>query len=74
MKRTILQALFWLSLLEFLFGIVVSISIVLGHGSPATTRGAFVLLVVGAWGCWWFRSALARAGSGNRSRAGMGKA
>ncbi len=70
MKRTILQALFWLSVLEILFGIVLAISMALGNDSPATTRGALVLLVLGALGCWWYRSALARLESEQRSGVG----
>ncbi len=60
MKTKLIRVLLWLSLIDFALGLLL-LGYQLNAGESANVwRGALILLVVGAFGMMWYRSASRR--------------
>lgn len=60
MKTRLLRLLYGVSIFDLLLGLVVSIGALFTPVSTSARAGGGLLLVLGAFGCWWFGAALQR--------------
>lgn len=61
MKLKLLRVLFWISVANFALGLLVSVGSLFEPVSTAGRAGGGLLLMLGAFGCWWYGAAIQRS-------------